>query len=197
MTIALATAVVGGLIVLVTRSLLARHERVVAGRAAARLIDGEITTASSLIETSTRKGVWFDEPGEVISESAWNDHRDALARAPGFKGWYPVTTAVTHLQDIRRRARATGSYRGEAVDSFDLPRDYLGLAVISCEIASEALRAYAKTASYKSDRVAELQVLLNELLQWTEETEWEPLSREERRAAQRQGRKRPGKKRKR
>jgi hypothetical protein len=57
------TAVVGGVIFLLTRAYLARRERLVAGRAAARLVVEEITDATSFIESSLHKRVWLDTPG--------------------------------------------------------------------------------------------------------------------------------------
>lgn len=49
------------------------------------------------------------------------------------------------------------------------------LCLVDLEIALEALHDYAKTKSYKSERVRELQVLLNELLEEVDSWEYEPL----------------------
>ncbi len=174
LVIAVASALVAGVIFLITRSLLERQKRRVAGRAAARLVENEFSTANSLIELSLAKGVWMDDPTAILSTAQWEEHRAALAAAPRFKGWHAVSSAPDHLRDIHRRAEAAGVQRGSKVGPGDLSPDYLGLFLIDSEIALDALRDYAKTPSYKSERVKELQVLLNEILPEMESAMIEP-----------------------
>jgi hypothetical protein len=173
------TAVLGGLVFLATRWFLERRNRIVSGRAAARLIEDEMSDANSLIESSLRKGVWLDEPGAVISTARWEEHRAALAEAPRFKGWYAVVAAAGYLADIHRRATAAKLHMGARIGEGNLPEDYLGYGLINCEIAVEALNDYAKTPSYKSERVRELQELTNEIIEHMEQAKFLPIEQRE------------------
>jgi hypothetical protein len=173
--VTIATAVVGGLVFLITRSLLERRRGIAAGRAAARLIEDEFGEASSLIEASIRRGAWLDDPGAVISGTHWEGQRAALAAAPGFKGWHAVTGAGQYLLDIRRRARTSRLGRGSRMGDGDLPEEYVGYSLLLCEIATEALNAYAKTPTYKSERVRDLQRLTNEITAHMEHAPSEPV----------------------
>jgi hypothetical protein len=64
---------------------------------------------------------------------------------------------------------------GSRVGQGKLPEDWLAFCLINCQIAVEALEAYAKTPVYKSDRVRELQQLLNAIIPQLNEVEFNPM----------------------
>ena len=116
----------------------------------------------------------------------WEKQHEILAAAPGFEGWYVVSGAASHITDVGRRAGQANLRRGSKVGADDLPEDFLMFGVIQAEIALEVLRDYARTPSYKSERVRELQQLMIPMLEDLKDAEYQPRreNRAERRARQ-------------
>jgi hypothetical protein len=145
--IGLVGVVIGGVLTGGVEFVLERRREGRRGRAAARLIHAELSDIAAYVEASLFRRAWLADPAEALQGEAWKDRKSALAEAPGFDGWYPISGAWGWINQLRQILELSGE--GAGADPLD-DRDpeFFKIGLLQLAIADRALSDYAKTKSY-------------------------------------------------
>lgn len=126
-----------------------RTERA-AGRAAARLVSDELVDTLSFLRVSLHAGVWAGDPQRELKVLVWENQKPALAAAPGFDGWFPVSGAYMAIDLFRHRAELAKAKAHKPLT--DPMIEQAEFVLLGGELAEGALLNYARTPSYPRAR---------------------------------------------
>jgi hypothetical protein len=148
--IALVGVVIGGLLTGGVDFVLERRRENRRGKAAARLVHSALSDADSFIKASLVRRAWLGDPLQALSDASWVENRAALAEAPGFAGWYPVSGAWAWIAQLRGLVELFDER--VAKDPLEnREKGFFELGLMLLGIADQALIRYARTESYTDD----------------------------------------------
>jgi hypothetical protein len=145
--IGLVGVVIGGVLTGGVDFVLERRREKRRGRAAARLIHAELSDIAAYVEASLLRRAWLADPAGALEGESWKQWRAALAEAPGFEGWYPISGAWGWISQLGQILELLGEGAGaDPLDDKDL--EFFKIGLLQLAIADKALSDYAKTKSY-------------------------------------------------
>ena len=147
--IALLGVVIGGLLTAGMAALLEIIKLRREARAAALLLEDDLSDAYAFLDISSQLGAWVAVPREVLSLDLWKEHRATVARVK-FLPWYPTTAAYMTLSQLARLADQHGVENGTPMPEDDTNLGgVVELTTASLRIAVTALREHAQQPSYR------------------------------------------------
>lgn len=152
--IGLVGVVIGGLLTGGVNYLLERRREKRSGQAAARLVHAALTNASTFIEASLVERMWMGDPRQGLADDVWIEHRNGIAEAPAFDGWYPVSLAWGFITQLRRLTELFDEGPGDDPMQ-ERDEEFFRLGLLMLRIADTALTEYAETQSYDTNTKGE------------------------------------------
>jgi hypothetical protein len=145
--IGLVGVVIGGLLTGGVEFALERRRERRRGQAAARLVHAELSDIDAYVKASLFRRAWLADPKEVLQGESWREEKGALAEAPGFDGWYPISGAWGWITQLNQILELLGEGAGaDPLDDRD--REFFKIGLLQLAIADQALSDYAETKTY-------------------------------------------------
>jgi hypothetical protein len=152
--IGLVGVVIGGLLTGGVNFLLEHRREKRSGQAASRLVHAALTSTTTFVEASLVERMWMGDPREGLADDVWVEHRNAIAEAPAFDGWYPVSLAWSFITQLRRLTELFDEGPGDDPMQ-ERDEEFFRLGLLMLRIADTALLDYAKTESYDTNSKGE------------------------------------------